>query len=84
MIGAPLPCGVALTRAEYVSRIARSIEYVGVLDTTLSGSRNAITPLMIWYAFRQHGLDGFREIVAECLAVAEYAVKRFNDSGIPA
>ena len=84
MIGAPLPCGVALTRAEYVSRIARSIEYVGVLDTTLSGSRNAITPLMIWYAFRQHGLDGFREIVAECLAVAEYAVERFNDSGTPA
>ena len=34
MIGAPLPCGVALTRKEYVSRIARSIEYVGVLDTT--------------------------------------------------
>ena len=84
MIGAPLPCGVALTRGDYVSRIARSIEYVGVLDTTLTGSRNALTPLMIWYAFRQHGLAGFREIVAECLAVAEYAVKRFNDSGIPA
>ena len=84
MIGSPLPCGVALTKAEYVSRIARSIEYVGVLDTTLTGSRNALTPLMIWYALRQHGLDGFREIVAECLAVAEYAVARFNDSGIPA
>ena len=84
MIGAPMPCGVALTKAEYVLRIARSIEYVGVLDTTLTGSRNALTPLMIWYALRQHGLDGFREIVAECLAVAEYAVARFNDSGIPA
>ena len=84
MIGSPLPCGIALTRGEYVARIARSIEYVGVLDTTLTGSRNAITPLMMWYAFRQHGLDGFREIVAECLAVAEYAVARFNDSGIPA
>ena len=84
MIGSPLPCGVALTRGDYVSRIARSIEYVGVLDTTLTGSRNALTPLMIWYALRQHGLDGFREIVAKCLAVAEYAVARFNDSGIPA
>ena len=84
MIGAPMPCGVALTRSEYVSRIARSIEYVGVLDTTLTGSRNALTPLMIWYAFRQHGLDGFREIVAGCLDVAEYAIARFNDSGIPA
>ena len=84
MIGAPLPCGVALTRGEYVSRIARSIEYVGVLDTTLSGSRNALTPLMLWYALRQYGLEGFRQVVNECLAVAEYAVARFSASGIPA
>ena len=84
MVGAPMPCGVALTRNEYVSRIARSIEYVGVLDTTLTGSRNAITPLMLWYAFQQKGMDGFRQIARECLDVAEYAVARFNDSGIPA
>ena len=84
MIGSPLPCGIALTRSEYVARIARSIEYVGVLDTTLAGSRNALTPLIMWYALEQHGLDGYREIVAECLAVAAYAVDRFNDCGIPA
>ena len=84
MVGSPMPCGVALTRSEYVSRIARSIEYVGVLDTTLTGSRNAITPLMLWYAFQQKGMDGFRQIVRECLDVAEYAVTRFNNSGIPA
>jgi histidine decarboxylase len=84
MVGSPLPCGVALTRQEYVSRIARSIEYVGVLDTTLTGSRSALTPLMMWYAFQERGLDGFRETVAGCLEVAEYAVARFNDSGIPA
>ena len=55
MVGSPLPCGVALTRCEYVSRIARAIEYVGVLDTTLTGSRNGLTPLMMWYAFEQRG-----------------------------
>ncbi len=84
MVGSPLPCGIAVTKQEYVSRIARSIEYVGVLDTTLTGSRNALTPLMMWYALREYGMDGYREIVAECLEVAEYAVARFNDSGIPA
>ncbi|MCY4652529.1 MAG: histidine decarboxylase [Dehalococcoidia bacterium] len=84
MIGSPIPCGVALTRSDYVGRIARSIEYVGVLDTTLTGSRNAITPLMLWYAFQQKGMDGFGEVVRECLDVAEYAVARFNDIGIPA
>ncbi len=84
MIGSPLPCGVALTKREYVARISRSIEYVGVLDTTLSGSRNALTPLMMWYAFERYGMDGFRKMVSECLDVAEYAVARFKDVGIPA
>ena len=84
MIGSPLPCGIALTKREYVARIARAIEYVGVLDTTLTGSRSAFTPLVMWYAFERHGLDGFRRIVAGCLETAEYAVRRFNDSGIPA
>ena len=84
MIGSPLPCGVALTRKEYVSRIARSIEYVGVLDTTLTGSRSAFAPLMIWYALERHGLEGFKDIVARCLSNAEYAVERFNEVGIPA
>ena len=60
MVGSPLPCGVALTRREYVSRIARAVEYVGVLDTTLTGSRNALTPLMLWYAFERKGLGGLQ------------------------
>ena len=84
MVGSPLPCGVALTRREYVSRIARAVEYVGVLDTTLTGSRNALTPLIMWYAFQQKGLDGFRRMVSGCLETADYAVARFNNGGIPA
>ena len=84
MIGSPLPCGVTLTRREYVARVARSIEYVGVLDTTLSGSRSAFAPLVIWYALQKHGLDGYRAIVNRCLDTAEYAVNRFLDAGIPA
>ena len=84
MIGAPLPCGVALTRKQYVSHVARSVEYVGVLDTTLTGSRSAFAPLMIWYAFQRLGLDGFREQVTKSLSLAQYAVERFNEVGIPA
>ncbi len=84
MIGAPVPCGVVLTRRQYVSRIARSIEYIGTLDTTIAGSRSALAPLMIWYAFQRFGLEGFKAIVARCLAVAEYAERRFNEVGIPA
>ncbi len=84
LIGAPIPCGVALTHREHVARIARSIEYVGVMDTTLTGSRNGLTPLMLWVAWERYGLEGFRELVTEMLAVAAYAVDHFNSLGIPA
>ena len=84
LIGSPLPCGVVLTRKDYVARIARSIEYVGALDTTIPGSRSALAPLIIWHAFQERGHEGFREAVAGMLEVAEYGVRRFNDSGVPA
>ena len=84
LIGSPIPCGVVLTRKEYVARISRSVEYVGVMDTTIPGSRNAWTPLVLWYALEKLGVEGLTDVVAEMLSVAEYAIQRFNDSGIPA
>ncbi|MDZ4286591.1 MAG: histidine decarboxylase, partial [Prosthecobacter sp.] len=45
MLGSPVPCGVVLARKAYVDRIARSIEYIGALDTTIAGSRSAFAPL---------------------------------------
>ena len=84
LIGSPLPCGVVLTRKAYTARIGRAIEYVGVLDTTLSGSRSAFAPMIIWYGLTRHGADGFRQVVAGMLDTAEYAVQRFNANGIPA
>lgn len=84
MIGSPIPCGVVLALKQHVDRIARSVEYVGVLDTTLSGSRSAISPLILWYALRRAGPDGFRQTVETCLARADYAIARFADRGIPA
>ena len=67
-----------------MGRVARSIEYVGAMDTTLAGSRSAVSPLMLWYAFEQHGLEGFRGIVQESLDIAQYAVDKFNENDIPA
>jgi len=84
MIGSPIPCGVVLAKKENVDRIARSVEYVGTLDTTLSGSRNAVTPLFLWYAINTVKKSGFRKIVADCLAMADYTIHRFNEQGISA
>ena len=84
LIGAPLPCGIVLTRKHLVETLGRAVELVGVNDTTLSGSRNGLTPLMLWYAINRHGEDAWSETVRNMLDTAEYAVKRFNEQGINA
>jgi len=84
MIGSPIPCGLALAKKSHVDRIARSVEYVATLDTTVTGSRNAITPLFLWHAIHSKGRIGFTAIVNHCLAMADYAILQFADAGIKA
>lgn len=81
MIGSPIPCGVVVAEKTNVDRIARRIEYVGTLDTTIAGSRNAVTPLFLWYAFRTVGLEGFRQWIHQCFHLADYAVEGLGASG---
>jgi histidine decarboxylase len=78
MIGSPVPCGVVLAKKIHVDLIARSVEYIDTLDTTLSGSRNGVTPLFLWYAFHTIGLEGFKQIVPACLELADYAIAQLN------
>ena len=84
LIGAPLPCGVVVTRKHLVETLGRAIEYTGIHDTTLSGSRNGLTPLMLWYAINRYGKDEWRETIHGMLDTAKYAVERFNEHGINA
>jgi histidine decarboxylase len=84
MLGSPLPCGVVLARKSHVDRIARSIEYIGALDTTIGGSRSAISPLFLWYRLRTLGRDGITAMVRACLDNADYAISRFGEHGIEA
>jgi histidine decarboxylase len=81
MIGCPFPCGVALAKKPNVDRIARRVEYIGTLDTTLAGSRNALAPLFLWYALETVGADGFRQRVRGCFEVADYARERLSAIG---
>jgi len=83
-IGSPIPCGMVLALKENVNRIARSIAYIGNLDTTVTGSRNGVTPLFMWYAVRALGISGFKERVKYSLQLAEYAEKALCEIGIDA
>ncbi len=81
MIGSPIPCGVVLAKKDNMTRIAQSVEYIGSMDTTLTGSRNGIAPLFLWYAIKKFGQSGFCQMIQQCLERAEYAVRELNKAG---
>lgn len=83
-IGSPIPCGVVLALRRNVDRVARSVEYVGCMDTTIAGSRNALNPLILWSAIQRWGEEGLRRRARRSLETAEYAVQRFRQKGIGA
>ena len=82
LIGSPMPCGVALARRTHVDRVARSVEYVGCMDTTIAGSRNALSPLILWSAIQRRGEAGLRARAVECFSLADRAIAKFKAAGI--
>ncbi|MFI5139461.1 MAG: histidine decarboxylase [Sphingobacteriales bacterium] len=72
-LGSPIPCGLVIAKKSHRDRIARSIDYIGSLDTTISGSRNGHTPLFLWYLINKLGVEGLRKRTQDCLDVAGYA-----------
>jgi|SRR5579884_289802 len=83
-IGSPVPCGIVVARKHNVSRIARSIDYIGTLDTTISGSRSGFTPLLLWHRIKTLGAEGLRERAKTALEVAAYAQERLAAAGVAA
>lgn len=83
-IGAPIPCGVALTKHSHVERIRKFIKYVDKPDVTISGSRNGITPLFLWYAIKRMGKNGFQKAVHGCFKKVQNIMKQMEKHGINA
>lgn len=83
-IGSPIPCGVAVALRRNVDRVARAVEYVGCMDTTIAGSRSALNPLILWSAIQRWGAEGFRRRAQRSLAMADYAIGRFREYGLRA
>lgn len=83
-LGSPMPCGVVVVKKSNRDRIARSVAYIGSIDTTISGSRNGHSPLFLWYTIKRLGIEGLKQRALHCLNTATYAVARLNEIGIPA
>lgn len=82
--GAPIPCGICLARMKHVDRISRAVEYVGVNDTTITGSRSAFSPLMLWYGLKKKGNEEFKNMIRRSIDLAQFTVDAFQKHGINA
>jgi histidine decarboxylase len=82
-VGSPIPCGVVLVRRVYMRTLQSYIEYIDAHDTTISGSRDAFTPLLLWYRIKTLGLRGFKKHVQYSMGLAAYLVKELKKIGWP-
>lgn len=83
-IGSPMPCGITIAKNKYLKNLSAKIAYVDIVDSTISGSRNGLTPLFMWYAIKRLGKDGLTDMVQHCLNLTKHVVKQCNDLSIPA
>ncbi|WP_316819899.1 histidine decarboxylase [Pedobacter gandavensis] len=83
-LGSPIPCGLVIVKKTNRDRIARAIDYIGSVDTTITGSRNGHTPLFLWYTLKKLGLQGLKERALHSLSIAAYAEAKLKALGIEA
>ena len=83
-LGCPIPCGVTMTRLEYIDNLSNNVEYIASRDATITGSRNGHAPIFLWYALKKKGLIGLKKQVEKCMANAIYLHDQLRDAGISA
>ncbi|MCZ4245149.1 histidine decarboxylase [Pedobacter punctiformis] len=82
--GSPMPCGVVIAKKSNRDRIARSVAYIGSVDTTITGSRNGHSPLFLWHTIKRLGIEGLKSRALHSLKVAEYTELKLKKLGISA
>lgn len=82
--GSPITNGLVLVKKSYKDRIGRSINYIGTLDTTITGSRSGFNALVMWYAINKWGKEGMLKRAEECLDNARFLRNALNSIGIDA
>lgn len=81
-IGAPVPCGIVMTRKSYIMNLSSDIEYLNSKDATIMGSRNGHAALYLWYAISMKGIAGLQKDVLLCVKNSNYLKDRLVEAGI--
>lgn len=66
-VGAPVPCGVVITRLQYIKALSSDVEYLNSRDATIMGSRNGHAPIYLWYKLTLKGKEGMKKDVQKCM-----------------
>ncbi|CAG9462947.1 unnamed protein product [Pedinophyceae sp. YPF-701] len=83
-VGAPVPCGVVMTRLKYVMKLSSDVEYLNSRDATIMGSRNGHAAIYMWYNLARKGYEGFRKDVERCMRNAHVLKTMLEKVGIRA
>ncbi|KAH0643823.1 hypothetical protein KY290_035273 [Solanum tuberosum] len=83
-LGCSMPCGVQITRKTYITTISRKVEYIASIDNTISGSRNGLAPIFLWYSLSMKGHVGLQQDAKMCYENARYLKDRLHKAGISA
>ncbi|MED6171315.1 hypothetical protein PIB30_039668 [Stylosanthes scabra] len=83
-LGCPIPCGVVITRREYINTIWKDVEYIGSRDATITGSRSGHAPIFLWHAITARGSLGLQKEAEICIMNARYLHNRLREARIGA
>ena len=78
-IGTPWPCGVYLTRNSLLCSKEQNICYTGSTDTTLSLSRNAHSPILLWSYISSNSYDTQVANITRCLDLVPYTLHKLRE-----
>jgi histidine decarboxylase len=73
-LGAPVPCGVFLTRRKYQLAPPDDPEYIGAQDTTFAGSRSALAAAVLWCYFAR---TSYEQQIRKAIRTEELAAYAF-------
>lgn len=81
-IGAPIPCGVIITRLRYIKALSSNVEYLNSRDATIMGSRNGHAPIFLWYTLAMKGRKGMQKDVQKCMRNAHLLKSLLEQAGV--
>ncbi|WGV98573.1 pyridoxal-dependent decarboxylase [Vibrio sp. YMD68] len=76
--GAPWPTGVYMTKQKFMVSPPDNPEYIGSPDTTFAGSRNGLSPLILWEYFARNSYQKQIDLAMQAQKMAQYTYEQLS------